>query len=387
MDEYMEKYREQMDKVTLSDAADQAVLDELLKADGRKGVSYMKWTKRNISAAMVAAIITIASVTTVFASVVGTIIKSNKTESQVAGDGAQVNVGETYCFDLLAGDAGEIYALTGNDYDSALTGRPVIVWKSTDQGDTWEEILSQPNELDEDFPVVGMRDPSPIAGDLRMSENGIEAIVIMGEGQGDEQTNRVYQITEDSYVEYNMDEVYTQLGGAIHLFNVKYVNDHVIALVGVDKCLLYDVNTQKVVKDLPYDLAMGCLKTQDQFLLYGKEIYSCLNAETLEEQTPEEGLQEFVQMMGEKNNHEVFPPMTTWNDTIVCVTKAGIFEYKDGKTTQTKQPSHIINAGRVFNGLWPICKVRDGEYYVFSSATDGTRMVLWQIDGDKEEMK
>lgn len=388
MDEYMKKYCEQMDKVTLSDAADQAVLDDLLKADSRKGVSYMKWTKRNISAAMIVAIISIASVT-VFAGV-RTIIISNKTESQVEGVGFKVNVGKSSYFDLLAGDTGELYTLTDNDYDSALTGYPVIVWKSTDQGNTWQEILTQPNGLDEDSSVADdlqMREPSPIAGDLRMGENGIEAVVIVGGMHDDEQYNRVYQITEDSFVEYDMDEIYTLIGGVTNLFNIKYVNDHIIALVGVDKCVLYDINTQKVVKELPYDLTMGCLKTQDQFLLYGTEIHSCINAETLEEQTPEEGLQEFVQTMFEKNFKLVMPPMATWKDTIVCVTKSGIFEYKDGKTTQVRQPSRAINDGRPFNGLLPICKAGDDKYYisVFNFGSDG--MSLWQIDGDKEEMK
>lgn len=383
MDDYMKKYREQMDKATLSDDADQAILNDLLKADSRKGAPYMmKWVKRNINAAMVAAIIAIASVVTVFAGVVGTIIKSNKAESQVEGLGAKVDVGESDYFDLLAGDTGEIYALTGNIYNSALTGRYVIAWKSTDQGDTWEELLSQPDELNDEKTFLA-------AGDLRKGEAGIEAIVILSEVNGkaeNGQVNHVYQITEDSYVKYDMDEVYAQLGGAVHLFQAKYVNSHIIALIGSEKCLLYDTNTQKIVKNLPYDLTMGCLKTQDQFLLYGKEIYSCLNAETLKDQEPEEGLQEFVQMMYEKNNHEVMPPMDAWNDTIVCVAKDGIYEYKAGETTQARQISHTVNDGRAFNGLLPICKTQDGEYYV--CAFDGKMGVsLWQIDGSKEELK
>lgn len=381
MNEYIKKYCEQMDQVTLSDAADKAVLDELLKADSRKGVPYMKWTKRNLSAAMIAAIITMASVTAVFAGVAGTIMKSNKSESKIEGVGAKIDVGESYYFDILSGDSGEIYTLTSNHYDSALTGHHVIAWKSMDQGDTWIEVLSQPDELSEESDLI--------AGDLRKGENGIEAVVIMSEMNDEEkngQVNWVYQITSDSYVKYDMEEVFAELGAPEHLFNVKYVNNHTIALVGTEKCLLYDTNSQKIVKKLPYDLTMGCLKTLDQFLIYGQEIYSCLNAETLEEQEPEEGLREFVKMMLVKNSNIVLPPMAAWNDTIVCVTTSGIYEYKDGETTQTKQLSDKVNNGSFFNGLLPVCKAGDGEYYICAFQGDG-EMSLWQITGDKEEMK
>lgn len=381
MDDYMKKYCEQMDKVILSDSADQEILSDLLKDDARKGVPYMKRAKRNISAAMVAATIIIVSAVTACAGVAihGIIIKSNKTESQVEGVGT-VDVEESYYYDLLASDTGEIYVLTDNDYDGTLTDYHAVAWKSTDQGDTWESILFQPDELNEESGLL--------AGDLREGESGIEAIVIIEEKNDkaeDGYVNRVYQITADSYIEYDMNEVYTRLGDQNHLFNVKYVNDDIIALIGTEECLLYDVNTQKVVKSLSYDLTMGCLKTRDQFLLYGKEIYSCLNAETLEEQKPEEELQEFVQTMYEKNHNNVFPPMAAWNDTIVCVTNSGIYEYKDRATTQITQLSNVVNEGRAFNGMLPICKARDGKYYICTFSETG--MSLWQIDGDKEEMK
>lgn len=381
MDDYMKKYCEQMDKVILSDSADQEILSDLLKDDARKGVPYMKRAKRNISAAMVAATIIIVSAVTACAGVAihGIIIKSNKTKSQVEGVGT-VDVEESYYYDLLASDTGEIYVLTDNDYDGTLTDYHAVAWKSTDQGDTWESILFQPDELNEESGLL--------AGDLREGESGIEAIVIIEEKDDkaeDGYVNRVYQITADSYIEYDMDEVYTRLGDQNYMFNVKYVNNDIIALIGTEECLLYDVNTQKVVKSLPYDLTMGCLKTRDQFLLYGKEIFSCLNTETLEEQEPEEGLREFVQTMYEKNHNNVFPPMAAWNDTVVCVTNSGIYEYKDGATTQITQLSNVVNEGRAFNGMLPICKTRDGKYYICTFSETG--MSLWQIDGDKEELK
>lgn len=383
LNDYMKKYREQMDKVTLSDSADQNILDDLLKSDAQKGVPYMKRVKRNISAAMIAATIIIASAATVFAGVVihGIIIKSNNAESQIEGLGARVDVGKSYYYDLLAGDTGEIYALTDNDEGGALTDHHVIAWKSTDQGDTWEEILSQPEELNEGSGLL--------AGDLREGEAGVEAIVLMEEkntkAEDDGYTNRVYQITTDSCIEYNMDEVYRQFGGQNQLFNIKYVSDHIIALIGQKECLIYDLNTQKVRKSLPYDLSMGCLKTQEQFLIYGKEIYSCLNIETLEEQEPEEGLQKFVKMMYEKNNKELIPPMDACNDTIVCVTQKDIYEYRAGEMKHIRQLSNAVNEAKAFHGWLPICKTQDGKYYVCTSSQTG--MTLWQIDENKEEMK
>ncbi len=280
----------------------------------------------------------------------------------------------------MAGSANEVYVLTDNDYKGSLTDHHAVAWKSTDQGDTWEEILSQPDELNGESFLF--------AGDLREGETGIEAVVIIEERNSREEdgyVNRVYQVTEDSYTEYDMDEVYAQLGDQDHLWSVKYVNDHVIALAGTEEYLLYDIDTQKVIKSLPYSLDRGYLKIQDQLLLYGKEIYSCLNAETLEDQEPEEGLKEFVQMMYEKNDSQVLPPMYEWNDTIVCVTKAGIYEYADGEITQIRQLSDTVNGGRAFNGLLPFCKVRDDEYYVCTLGENG--MVLWQIEGSREEMK
>lgn len=380
MDKYMNQYCKQMDEVKLSDAADQMILNDILKADARKGVSHGKRIKRNLSAAAIAVIVIIFSSATIFAGVMihGTIVKSHKTE--IEGFGTKVDLGESYYYDLLAGDAGELYALTDSDYDGALTDYHAIVWKSTDQGDTWEAVLSQPDELNDESYLL--------AGDLWEEKSGIEATVIIQENDLKEEgiyTNRVYRVTADSYVEYDMDEVYALIGGQDHLFNVKYVNDCTIALVAGEKCLLYNTKTQKVEKELPYDLTMGCLLTQDQFLIYGREIYSCIDVNSLGDQEPEAGLQEFVQMMYEKNNREVFPPMQAQGDTVVCVTKMGIYEYQDGEITQIRQLSAKVNGVRTFNGLLPVCKGQEGEYYICTFF--GSGMAIWQIDSEKEEMK
>ena len=89
--------------------------------------------------------------------------------------------------------------------------------------------------------------------------------------------------------------------------------------------------------------------------------------------------------MFEKNNKEVMPPMTVWNDTIASVTKSGIYEYKAGEITQFKQLSDVVHDGKSFNGLWPICKTADGLYYLCTIRD--IEMSLWEIDGDKEELK
>lgn len=380
MDEYMRRYREQMDQVRLSDAADQVILNDLLKDNVRKGAPYMKRTKRSMSkAAAAAAVVIVFSVTAAACAAVvhRAIINSNKAESQVEGTGAVVDVGESSYYSLLAGNAGEVYVLTDNDCEGALTDHHAVAWKSTDQGETWEEILSQPDELNEESYLC--------AGDLREGEAGAEAVVIMEEMSGKAEegySERVYQITSDSYIEYDMEEVYNRLGDGEQIWDVKYVNDQIIALAGATgECLLYDVNTQKVVKSLPYDGTMGWLKTQDQFLIYGTEIYSCLNAETLEEEEPEQGLQDFVSMMFQKNNQVVLPPMAVWNDTVACVTKAGIYEYRDGEITQIRQLSNRVSNGYAFNGVLPFCRTKNGEYYVCIFSENG--MSLWQIDGDE----
>lgn len=380
MDECMKKYCEQMDKITLSDSVDRKILDDLLRDDIQKRESYAKQAKRTIKAAMVAAsVIIISSVTVAACAAVvhRAIIKSNRAESQTGDSEAMVDVGDSAYYNLLAGDTGEIYVLTDNDYEGTLSDHHAVVWKSMDQGDTWEEILSQPDELNEESYLF--------AGDLRETEAGVEAIVIIEERDEkaeDGYVNRVYQIAADSYKEYDMDEVYAQIGGQEHLWSVKYVNDHTIALAGIEEYLLYDTDTQRIVKSLPFHAAMGCLKFQDQFLLYGEETSICINAETLEEEEPEEGLQNFLNMMYEKNNNQVMPPMAVWDDTVACVTKTGIYEYRNGEITQVRQISSKVSNGHAFNSFLPFCRTRDGEYYICVFNEAG--MSLWQIGSNEK---
>lgn len=382
MDKYRKRYREQMDQVRLSDEADQAILEDILKADTRKRATYGKGARRTVSAAMAAAALVMASSLTVFAGVIihKMIIESKKEESYLEGIGT-VNVGESYYYDFLADDSGGLYALTDNDYEGTLTDHQAIAWKSTDKGDTWEEVLVLPDELEGETALY--------AGALREGESGLEAVVLVEERDDKAEygyVNRVYQVAEDSYTEYDMKEVYAQLGDQDALWNMSYVNDHILALFGTKDCLLYDTDTQKIVKRLPYNAATeGWLKAGDQFLLYGDGIYSCIDAETLKEREPEEGLEEFVRLMYEKNTDGVLPPMDVWNDTVVSVTRSGIYEYRDGETTQIRRLSTAVTKGYALNGVLPMCKTRDGEYYVCTGGDAG--MNLWHITGDKEELK
>ena len=92
------------------------------------------------------------------------------------------------------------------------------------------------------------------------------------------------------------------------MWNISFVNEHVISLAGGEECVLYDTDEQKIVKSLSYDsYTVGFLSMPKQFLVYGKEVAYCLNADTLEEQEADKSLQEFVASMYEKNGDTVFP--------------------------------------------------------------------------------
>ena len=378
MDEAMNKYKRQMDQVTLSEAADQRILKDLLEADAQKKVSYMGHARRSLSTAAMLGLVVLASSVTVLAGVIihGTIIKSKKAEAPVEGVGAHVDVGNSYYYDLFADTDGTLYALTDNDYDQLLTTEHMLVWKSTDQADSWESVLAQPEELKEDAYIS--------AGDLYKGNEGIEALVLFEQENSDDHARYLYQIRADGYEKIDLLDAFAEAGE--HLFNVKYVNDDVIALVGTEECFFYDMHTQSIVKTLPYDLDRGCLLTKDYFILYGQDIYSCVDRYTLEEKEPDSDLTAFVRTMFAYNDRSVFPQMEESDDTIVCVTKRGIYEYQEGVITKVKLlTGTAMDDGRAYNGLMPMCKGQDGKYYVCKFSDYG--MTLWQVDPDSEKMK
>ncbi|EOS46215.1 MAG: carbohydrate ABC transporter substrate-binding protein [Lachnospiraceae bacterium] len=291
-----------------------------------------------------------------------------------------VSIEGAYYYDLFADDAGVIYALTDNASESVLKDANVIAWKSSNQGNTWEELLYQPDTLQEGSELE--------AGALRASEGGIEAFAIFSEHAdeaGEEHARRLYRITENSCDELEASEAFNQLGDEA-LWNVSFVNGHVISIAGGEQCVLYDIDQQKAVKNLSYDsFAAAFLSMQEQFLVYGKEIVYCLDAETLEEQEPEKSLQEFVAAMYEKNDGVVFPPMDVYKDTVVCATTEAIYEYREGKTVQALSIPDIVNLGQSFNGMLPLCKGKGNAYYVGVFASG--KMNLQQIVEDKETEK
>lgn len=213
------------------------------------------------------------------------------------GTSTGVRIEGAYYYDLMADDTGDIFAFTDNVSEGVLQDARVIVWKSSDQGKTWEELLYQPEAL---------KDGSELqAGALRAGKEGIEAFAVFSEHTDDtmeEYAHRLYRITENSCDELEASEVFGQLGDGV-LWNISFVNEHIISLAGGEQCVLYDIDKQKAVKSLSYDsYTVAFLSMQEQFLVYGKEIVYCLDAETLEEQEAEKSLQEFIAAMFAKND-------------------------------------------------------------------------------------
>ena len=117
---------------------------------------------------------------------------------------------------------------------------------------------------------------------------------------------------------------------------------------------------------------------KEQFIIYGKEIKYCLNAETLEEQEPEEGLEIFITEMWKENGSDVFPSMRAYDDCVICVTQKAIYEYRDGETVQVLAVPKYVRGGRFFNGMNPVCRDKDGTYYVNTLLAGET--TLWRIE-------
>lgn len=295
------------------------------------------------------------------------------------GISSEISIEDAYYYNLLANDAGDIFAFTDNFSEEGSKDAPVIVWKSSDRGHTWEEALHQPEALQDGFELH--------TGAMRLEKDGLEAYAVFSEHADetiDGSANRLYRITENTCEELQAEEVFEQLGDGV--WNISFVNEHIISLAGGEQCILYDTDRQKMVKSLSYDsYAVGFLSMPKQFLVYGKEVAYCLNADTLEEQEADESLQEFVATMYEKNGNTVFPPMNVYKDAIICVTAEAVYEYREGKTVQTLSVPDMLNGGNCFNGMYPICKGKDNTYYMSGYAAKETR--LWRLEADKETDK
>ncbi|MFR5701794.1 MAG: hypothetical protein ACLUD0_07925 [Eubacterium ramulus] len=57
-----------------------------------------------------------------------------------------VSIEDVYYYnDLLTTDEGEVYALTDGTSEEGTD--PVLVWKSTDQGENWEKVIKLPDTI------------------------------------------------------------------------------------------------------------------------------------------------------------------------------------------------------------------------------------------------
>ena len=289
-----------------------------------------------------------------------------------------VSIKDAYYYSLLENDAGDIVAFANASSGIASEDAPAVAWKSSDRGGTWEELLYQPEGLQDGCELQ--------AGTLRVGEEGLEAFAVFSEPaeEAEERVSRLFRITENACEEFEAGEAFEQLGDAV--WNVSFVNGHVVSLAGAEQCVLYDTKQQKAVKSLSYNsYEVGFLPMTKQFIVYGKKIVHCLNAETLEEEEADKSLQEFFAAMYQENGDEVFPPMCTYKDTIVCLTTEAVYEYKEGKTVRALSVPEMLNGGKCFNGMFPLCKGRDNAYY--TSAIVEKQIDLIRIEEDKETEK
>lgn len=307
------------------------------------------------------------------------------------GISSEISIEDAYYYNLLTNDAGDIFAFADSFSGGSANDAPVIAWKSSDRGDTWEGALSRPDAIQDGFELQ--------AGALRIGKDGLEAFAVFSKHAGESEhaddlghahettdgnTARLFRITENTCDELEAGEAFEQLGGGV--WNISFVNGHTISLAGGEQCILYDTEQQKAVKSLSYDSYMvGFLSMPKQFIVYGKEIAYCLDAETLEEQEADKSLREFVVAMYEKNGDMVFPPMNAYEDAVICVTAEAVYEYREGKTIRTLSVPDMLNGGNSFNGMSPICRGQDNTYYVSGFAAKETK--LWRLEADKETDK
>ncbi len=100
----------------------------------------------------------------------------------------------------------------------------------------------------------------------------------------------------------------------------------------------------------------------------------------LEEQEPEEGLKKFVEDMWEANHREVFAPMKAWNSMRYT---NGNLRIPDGKTVTALSIPDTIHGKTSFNGVMPVCKGSQNNYYLSVNSTG--EITLWRIEPDTDK--
>ena len=101
-----------------------------------------------------------------------------------------VSIEDAYYYnDLLTTDEGEVYALTDGTSEDGTD--PVLVWRSTDQGENWEEVIKLPDTISAESYIS--------TGALRVEKDDLSAFVVVSDpedGTSDSGGSRLLRITE-----------------------------------------------------------------------------------------------------------------------------------------------------------------------------------------------
>lgn len=66
------------------------------------------------------------------------------------GMSSVISIEDAYYYDILEDSEGNLLAVTDNDIIGENTGQPVIAWESPDKGETWKELICQPETVPQD---------------------------------------------------------------------------------------------------------------------------------------------------------------------------------------------------------------------------------------------
>lgn len=113
-----------------------------------------------------------------------------------------ISIEDAYYYnDLLITEAGEVYALTDGTSEEGTD--LVLVWKSTDQGENWEEVIKLPDTISAESYIS--------TGVLQEGKDGLNAFVVVSDpedGISDSGGNRLLRITEKGSEELNAGDVF-----------------------------------------------------------------------------------------------------------------------------------------------------------------------------------
>ena len=112
-----------------------------------------------------------------------------------------ISIEDAYYYnDLLTTEAGEVYALTDGTSEDGTD--PVLVWKSTDQGENWEEAIKLPDTISTESYIS--------TGALQVEKDDLSVFVVVSDledGTSDSGGSRLLRITEKGSEEMKAGEV------------------------------------------------------------------------------------------------------------------------------------------------------------------------------------